>query len=128
MLVRGICCLRPGLAGVSENIRVLSIVGRFLEHSRIYYFYNGGDEIIYTGSADLMPRNLNQRVEVLFPIDDPKLIRHLRDDVLEAYLKDNTKCRVMQPDGKSIHLHPQEGSPAVNVQEEFIGRARAQSE
>ena len=128
LLVRGICCLRPGLAGVSENIRVLSIVGRFLEHSRIYYFYNGGDEIIYTGSADLMPRNLNQRVEVLFPIDDPKLIRHLRDDVLEAYLKDNTKCRVMQPDGKSIHLHPQEGSPAVNVQEEFIGRARAQSE
>jgi polyphosphate kinase len=128
LIVRGICCLRPGLAGVSDNIRVLSIVGRFLEHSRIYYFYNGGNEIIYTGSADLMPRNLNQRVEVLFPIEDPRQIRHLRDDVLELYLKDNTKCREMQPDGKYIHLHPSDGTAPFNIQEALIARARAQGE
>src|SRR4029077_5675562 len=73
LIVRGICCLRPGLAGISDNIRVVSIVGRFLEHSRIFYFRNGGQDEIYLGSADLMPRNLNHRVEVNFPVQDPKL-------------------------------------------------------
>jgi polyphosphate kinase len=99
LLVRGICCLRPGVPGLSENIRVISIVGRFLEHSRLYYFRNGGQEEIYAGSADLMPRNLNQRVEVIFPIQDPVLIRHLRDSVLTTYLTDNIKARIMMPDG-----------------------------
>jgi polyphosphate kinase len=128
LLVRGICSLRPGLPGISENIRVLSIVGRFLEHSRIYYFYNGGEEIIYTGSADLMPRNLNVRVEVLFPIEDPRMVRLIRDEILEVYLNDNARCRVMQPDGRYIHLHPAEGEPVRNAQEIFIARVRAQSE
>ena len=82
LLVRGICCLRPGVPGVSENIRVTSIVGRFLEHSRIFYFRNGGEEEIYLGSADLMPRNLNRRVEVLFPVEDEELMRRVRDEIL----------------------------------------------
>jgi polyphosphate kinase len=99
LLVRSICCLRPGVAGVSDNIRVTSIVGRFLEHSRIYYFRNGGKEEIYVGSADLMPRNIDRRVEVLFPIQEQRLIRHLRDEVLETYLSDNVLAHRLQPDG-----------------------------
>jgi polyphosphate kinase len=99
LLVRGACCLRPGIKGVSENIRVTSIVGRFLEHSRIFYFRNGGDEEIYLGSADLMPRNLNRRVELLFPVEDANLRRRIRDEILETYLLDNVKARRMQPDG-----------------------------
>ncbi len=99
LLVRGICCLRPGVPGVSENIRVISIVGRYLEHSRIYYSHNGGDEEMYLGSADLMPRNLNYRVETVFPIRDPEILRHLRDEVLEVYLADNVRSRVMQAHG-----------------------------
>jgi polyphosphate kinase len=99
LLVRGICCLRPGIEGVSENIQVTSIVGRFLEHSRIYYFRNAGQEEIYLGSADLMPRNINRRVEVLFPVEEPRLIRYLHDDVLQTYLADNVKARRMLPDG-----------------------------
>ncbi len=82
LLVRGICCLRPGVPGVSDNITVTSIVGRFLEHSRIYFFQNGGQEEVYLGSADLMPRNLNRRVEVIFPVGDPKLIKTVREEIL----------------------------------------------
>jgi polyphosphate kinase len=100
LLVRGICCLRPGVEGISENIRVISVVGRFLEHSRIYYFHNGGHPEIYLGSADLMPRNIDRRVEVLFPVDDPRLISYLRNEVLNTYLSDNVKARIMLPDGK----------------------------
>jgi polyphosphate kinase len=99
LLVRGICCLRPGIEGVSENIQVTSIVGRFLEHSRIYYFRNAGQEEIYLGSADLMPRNINRRVEVLFPVEEPRLIRYLHDHVLQTSLADNVKARRMLPDG-----------------------------
>jgi hypothetical protein len=99
LLVRGICSLRPGIPGVSENIRVTSIVGRFLEHSRIFCFGNGGDEEIYLGSADLMPRNLNRRVEVLFPVSAPRLVARLRDEILTEYLADDARARYMRPDG-----------------------------
>jgi polyphosphate kinase len=120
LIVRGMCCLRPGLPGVSENIQVTSVVGRFLEHSRIYYFCNGGNEDIYLGSADLMPRNINWRVEVLFPILDRRLIRYLRDDVLDTYLKANKKVRVLQTDGSYQRLLPKAGDPIINPQEWMI--------
>ena len=89
--VRGICCLRPGLPGISENITVTSIVGRFLEHSRIYWFHANGEDIMYIGSADLMPRNLDHRIEVLTPILDPELRRKIREDILEVHLADNVQ-------------------------------------
>ena len=95
--------MRPGIPGVSENIRVSSIIGRFLEHSRIYYFHNGGEEQIYIGSADLMPRNLNRRVEILFPVETPKLIRRLRDEILEHYLTDEAR---VPHHAKRRHVHP----------------------
>jgi len=99
LIVRGLCCLRPGIPGVSENITVRSIVGRFLEHSRLYYFENGGEEEIYCGSADLMPRNLDRRVELLFPILNHKIVRGLRDVLLEKCLADTRKARIGMPDG-----------------------------
>jgi polyphosphate kinase len=120
LLVRGICCLRPGIAGISENIEVLSIVGRFLEHSRIYYFRNAGDEEVYIGSADLMPRNIDHRVEVLVPIRDSAMIRHLRDDVLALYLADHVKARQMQPTGSYVKRRAEEGCAAINAQEALL--------
>ena len=123
LLVRGICCLRPGIPGVSDHIKVTSIVWRFLEHSRIYYFCNGGDEEIYLGSADLMPRNLNRRVEVLFPVQDKNLIRVLKDDILGTYLKDEAEARHMQPDGKYVRDAHAGKKNALNSQETFIARA-----
>lgn len=122
LIIRGMCCLRPGVPGVSENIHVVSILGRFLEHSRIYYFQNGGREQIYLGSADLMPRNINRRVEVLFPVQDLHLIRHLRDEVLATYLNDNVKARCMMPDGSYQHLHPGPGEAPMNSQVHLINR------
>ncbi len=106
LLVRGTCSLRPGVAGVSENIRVTSIVGRFLEHSRIYYFRNGGAEEAYVGSADLMPRNLDRRVELLFPVLDRRLVDYLRDTVLAVYLADNVRARHLQAGGSWVRAHP----------------------
>jgi polyphosphate kinase len=99
LIVRGICSLRPGLPGVSERIRVRSIVGRFLEHSRIFYFANSGDEEIYGGSADWMPRNLFERCEVAFPIKDPALKTRIKAEILDAYLADTAKTRMLGPDG-----------------------------
>jgi polyphosphate kinase len=118
LLVRGICCLRPGIAGLSENIRVASIVGRFLEHSRIYYFRNGGHEQIYAGSADFMGRNLDRRVEVLFPVEDPALIARLRDEILAQYLADNRNARHMLHDGTYIWEKP--GRAAKDSQARFL--------
>ena len=117
LIVRSMCSLRPGLEGLSENVRVISVVGQFLEHSRIYYFHNAGNEEVYMGSADLMPRNLNDRVEVVFPVDDPDIIRHIRDDILETYLSDNVKARLMQPDGTYIRLAPSNKDKIISAQE-----------
>ena len=122
LLVRGICCLRPEVPGVSENIRVTSIVGRFLEHSRIFYFRNGGDEEVYLGSADLMPRNLNRRVEVMFPVRDAALVRSLHNEILGTYLKDKAKARHMLPDGKYVRDPDYARKGALNAQEWFIAR------
>ena len=125
LLVRGLCCLRPGLKGVSENIRVISVVGRYLEHSRLYYFQNNGREEIYLGSADLMERNLDHRVEVVFPLEKPEHVRHLRDNILTAYLRDNTRARLMQPDGTYIRLKPKEKEEKIDIQEWLMKRGFA---
>jgi polyphosphate kinase len=125
LLVRGICCLRPGLAGISENIEVTSVVGRFLEHSRVYYFYNAGVEELYVGSADLMPRNIDHRVEALVPIREPAMIRSIRDDVLGVYLDDNVKARVMLPNGAYTRRKAADGHKPIDAQERLLQRRRA---
>jgi polyphosphate kinase len=127
LLVRGVCCLRPGVPGVSETIRVISIVGRFLEHSRIFYFHNGGDEEIYLGSADLMPRNLDRRVETLFPIDDHGLREYLRSDVLETYMHDTVNARVLQPDGTYTRVTPAPGEEPLDSQQYFLRQAAGEN-
>jgi polyphosphate kinase len=114
LICRGICSLRPGVAGVSENIRVRSIVGRFLEHSRIYYFKNGGEEELYIGSADLMERNLDRRVEILVPVREPEIRQHLRDVVLNAYLQDTDRAMVLDASGR--YERPAGASSSVNSQ------------
>ena len=130
LLVRGMCALRPGIRGVSDHIWVRSIVGRFLEHSRIFYFANGGEEEIYLGSADWMPRNLYERVEVLFPLKDTLLRERVRHEILGAYLADNLKTRLLQKDGAYIRAwqvqgkrKPPTGPGAFNAQEFLIGLA-----
>src|ERR1700731_3758828 len=109
LIVRGICALRPGVRGVSDHITVRSIVGRFLEHSRIYYFSNGGQEEVYLGSADWMPRNLYERVEVVFPVKDELLRERVRQEILESYLADNLKSRFLQKDGSYIRAWQAQG-------------------
>jgi polyphosphate kinase len=99
LIIRGICTLRPGVPGMSENIRVRSIVGPLLEHSRVYYFENGGHSEVYIGSSDWMPRNLDRRVEVLTPIGDDRMRWFLKEHYLESYLRDNEKSSELQPDG-----------------------------
>ena len=107
LIVRSICCLRPKVPGVSEFIRVISIVGRFLEHSRIYYFENGGQPEVYLSSADWMPRNFLRRVEVAFPIETPLLRDHITNEVLPRFLDDRVKARALQPDGSYRRLKPE---------------------
>lgn len=119
LVVRGICCLRPGVPGLSENIRVVSIVGRFLEHSRIYYFENGGEEEAFIGSADMMRRNLDRRIEVLAPVTEPDQISYLRDQVIGLALLDNTKAWEMGIDGATRRVKRQKG-PERNSQVELM--------
>jgi polyphosphate kinase len=122
LIVRGMCALRPGIRGVSNGIRVRSIVGRFLEHSRIFYFANGGDEEVYLGSADWMPRNLYERVEVMFPVNQAMMRQRIRTEILEAYLADTNKARLLRPDGN--YTHPDSTGPrAFKAQEFLIGVA-----
>jgi polyphosphate kinase len=120
LIVRGICALRPQLPGISENIRVRSIVGRYLEHSRIYSFENGGDPEVWLGSADWMPRNLRRRVEVLFPIDDPALKDRLRGRILSLYLADNVKARALLSDGEEVRRVPVGDVPELSSQVAFM--------
>jgi polyphosphate kinase len=119
LLVRGMCCLRPGVPGVSDHIRVVSLVGRLLEHSRIYYFANGGlgDDELYLGSADLMPRNLDHRVEVVFPVEDRALRHHLTQVILPAYLRDTANAWRLTADGTYEHLRPPKDEPPFDVQQ-----------
>ena len=127
VICRGICALRPGLPGVSENIRVVSIVDRFLEHSRVFYFGNGGDPQVYIGSADWMDRNLSRRVEVVFPIEQPDLKQRLIDEILAVSLADNVKARELLPDGTYRRLVPAKGQPRVRSQQVFLAKAAEQA-
>jgi polyphosphate kinase len=126
LLVRGMCSLRPCVSGMSENINVISIVGRYLEHSRIFYFLNGGQEEVYLGSADLMERNLDHRVELLFPLENPEHIRHIRKNVLDVYLRENQLAHVMQSEGTYKRKGPLFAEPAVNIQNSLM-RARTKA-
>src|SRR5437867_5528842 len=127
LIVRGICCLRPKIPGLSENIRVISIVGRFLEHSRVYYFENAGDPFVYLASADWMPRNFVRRVEIAFPVEDPALRDEVIHEVLPRFLNDHIKARELQSDGTYFRLKPDEGEPRSQAQLHFRERSRGQA-
>ena len=118
-IVRGICAIRPGVPGVSETISVRSIVGRLLEHARVYYFRHGGDERMYVGSADLMPRNLNGRIEVLAPVTHPDLLQNVLDQIIRPQLNDNIHAWILQSDGSYVKLQPKAGEAIYNSQEEI---------
>src|SRR5438477_463991 len=124
LIVRGICCLRPRVPSLSENIRVISIVGRFLEHSRVYYFENAGQPDIYLSSADWMPRNFYRRVEIAFPIDAPDLRDEMVNEILPSLLDDQVKARELRPDGSYARLHPAEGAARSQAQLHFRERSR----
>jgi polyphosphate kinase len=121
LIVRGVCCLRPGVAGTSDRIRVRSIVGRFLEHSRAWYFRNGGDEEVYIGSADLMPRNFDRRVEIVVPVKDRALAHRLRYEILDLYLADTLSARELRNNGRYVRVQPQPGDAGVSCQTVFLG-------
>jgi len=123
LTVRGMCSLRPGVPGISENIVVRSVVGRFLEHTRIFYFENGGDDEVYISSADWMPRNLYERVEVLCPVQDPQLKQRLKSEVLAAYLADNVKGRFLDRNGNYARPMRKRGEAAFSAQDFLIAVA-----
>jgi polyphosphate kinase len=125
LIVRGICCLRPGLDGISEDIRVISIVDKYLEHSRISYFQNGDQPEVFLSSADWMPRNFRRRVEIMFPIEEPRLRSRIVDGILGVNLMDNVKARILQPDGTYRRVAPSNpGDPLIRSQVEFQNMAR----
>ena len=126
LIIRGMCSLRPGIAGVSENIEVRSIIGRFLEHTRVYYFLNGGKDEIYAGSADLMERNLLRRVETAFPVEANKLKERMKAE-LEIYMKDNTQAWILQPDGSYVRAQPGPDDEPVTAQSWLLERLAASS-
>ncbi len=126
LIIRGICCLKVGISGISENIRARSIVGNFLEHSRIFYFFNDGQPEFYMGSADWMPRNLDRRVEILFPVDDEKIQKRVYH-ILEVELADNVKAHLLNPNGK-YEKPDKRGKTLVNSQEQFCKEAKLKKE
>ena len=120
--MRGICCLRPGVPGVSDHIRVSSVVGRFLEHSRAFAFGVGDEEEIYISSADWMPRNFFARVELMVPILDEKAKEKIRQEVLELFRSDNSRARDLQPDGVYVRRHPAPGDTPRDAQQDLLDR------
>ena len=120
LLVRGSCCLRPGLKGISENIRVFSILDRFLEHSRVYVFGEGAGAEVYLASADWMPRNFRRRVEIVFPLIEPVLKQRVLEGLVPTYLGDNVKARQMQSDGSYRRVTPEPGTAAIRAQIKFL--------
>ena len=122
LIVRGICCLRPGVEGVSDNIRVISVIGRFLEHSRIFYFYNDGEEEIYIGSADWMQRNLDRRIEAVVPVDDPNIFQQLKQ-ILDIMLADNRQAWELQTDGHYVQRQPGEDEEVRSTHELLMNMA-----
>jgi polyphosphate kinase len=129
LIVRGLCILRPGVKGLSERIRVRSIVGRFLEHSRIFHFANGGKDEVYTGSADWMPRNLFERCEVVFPVRDPAALARIHDEILPAYMADTVKARIQQPDGSYVRAGMgMKGAPEFSSQDFLMQLAEGKTD
>jgi len=122
LIVRGMCCLRPGVPGISQNIRVRSIVGRFLEHSRAYWFHNAGDPLLYLASADLMERNLDRRVETGFPIEGKKLQQRVKKE-LDMYMADNANAWILQADGSYVHATASQ--PPRDVQMQLLEKLSA---
>ncbi len=123
LIVRATCCLLPGVKGLSENIRLRNIVGRYLEHARIFYFENGGQPLVFASSADWMSRNFFRRVETVFPIEDPELRRRIIEDILQIELRDNEDARVLQPDGTYIAPERPEGEEPFRAQKYFMAAA-----
>jgi polyphosphate kinase len=128
LIVRGACCLRPGIASWSDNIRVISVIGRFLEHSRIYYFGNGGEDEVYLGSADLMERNLDRRVEVVFPVEDRGWAAEIRDEIIPAYWRDTANAWELQPDGTYRRIEPAPGATPFDVHSWLVNRYKLPSD
>jgi len=127
LVVRGVCMLRPGVEGLSENISVRNVIGRFLEHSRVFYFANGGEEEVYIGSADWMARNLKHRVEVVAPVTRTALKDYLKNVLLAAYLRDNVKARELKPDGSYAKVARQLGEKPFDSQQFFMNHETALS-